>query len=241
MKFNMAKLERINGKLIKQESLVKLETNPLKVYSRQSFPKEGLEVLYKQGFENNHALINPNGFPWINIKLDPNGSTMRKDQHHTIMDAGYNLVVAILEHLFSKYGTESISMVRNKGTITWDNKSCWEIEMNNPFFGYINYTVKEGETLVSIADRLKLSEYMILENNSAVSSYEDVSAGQVIKIPNDYSPRIVLFIEKERMIPLVMKIYDDKGLYEQYEYRNITINSSFDAQEFSATFHEYDF
>ena len=239
MVFNMKKIERIKGEFVEQESFVKLNRDPLKVYSKQLRPKEGLEVLYSE--DSKTALINPNGFPWVNLNLDPMGSTMRKGQHHTILDAGYDLVVSILEFLFNKYGEEAIGMAHNKGLSTYNGAVCWIIEIKNPYYKYEKYTVKEGEQLNTIADKFRLSEYMIMENNKEIEHYDDLTAGQVISIPNDYSPRIVLYIEKERMIPLMMKIYDDKGLFEQYEYADITLNPELSPAEFTPDYEEYNF
>src|SRR6266704_85173 len=73
--YSMKKIERIKGQPILQESKVKLNISPLKVYLRQSVPKDGIEVLYVHGTNNNHALVNPNGFPWFSVNLDPFGST----------------------------------------------------------------------------------------------------------------------------------------------------------------------
>ena len=241
MVFNMKKLERINGEMVEQQSFIKLEKSPLKVYSKQLYPEEGLEVLYSEEKYGGYALINPNGFPWINLKLDPQGSTMRKGQHHTILDAGYGLFISILEHLFDKYEEKITSMVRNEGIIIWDGIPCWSLQINNPYFKYEDYTVLPDETLVTIAAKLKLSEYMILEHNKNILNYKDISPGQVIKIPNDYSSKIILLIDKIRMIPLVMKIYDDLGLYEQYEYTNVQLNPSLASNEFAEANKAYNF
>lgn len=240
--YNMQKTERIDGKLINQTSFVKLNRNPFKVYTRQEHPNNGLEVLYVEGENGNKALINPTGFPWVNVRLDPYGATMRKDQHHTILDSGYDHVISILEHLFDKYGKEKVSsMVQNKGVTTMDGRTCWIIEFNNPDFKYELYTVGQGENIHTIAKDKKLSGYMILEINKEIKDYEAVTAGQIIKIPSDYSPKLVLVIDKQRMIPLSMSIYDEKGLYEQYAYSNITINPTITPTEFTVAYEGYSF
>ena len=239
MIFTMKKLERIKGKVIEQVSFVKLARNPYKVYSRQIAPKEGIEVLYIDG--DNNALINPNGFPWMNLKLDPYGSIMRKDQHHTIKDSGYDLVIAILEYLFEKYDDKINGMVTNKGLINHKGDSCYVVEMNNPDFKFINYRVKAGEDVISIANRLMLSEHMIVERNDDIDDFYDVEEGQVIKIPNFYSPKIILYIDAQLLIPRLMKIYDDQGLYEQYEYNDLVINPHIAPEEFTPEYEEYGF
>ena len=237
----MGKKERIEGELLLQVSNVKLSLNPLKVYAIQQSPKQGVEVLYCEGENDDKAHVNPSGFPWFTLHLDPMGSIMRKNQHHTILNSGYDLVVSILEFLFDKYGEETKAMMKKLPPENWRGSPCIIIELNNPYFKYVKYTVKEGETLLTIADSLKLSEHMILEKNEDVDDYDDVSPGQVIEIPNDYSPRMAIYVDKYRYIPLMMKIYDDQGVYEIYEYYDVVVNPSFKAEEFSTEFSDYAF
>src|SRR5699024_8802083 len=128
----MDKKERIDEQFIHQSSFVKLNRDPYKVYTRQEHPEKGLEVLYVHGENENKALISPTGFPWVNLNLDPLGSIMRKEQHHTILDAGYDHVISILEHLFENYGKAQVSiMVENKGETSWRGNLCWTIEFDN--------------------------------------------------------------------------------------------------------------
>jgi len=239
--YTMAKKERIEGEIILQVSAVKLVRNPLKVYSNQKSPKKGLEVLYCEGENDNKAFVNPGGFPWFTLKLDPMGSIMRSNQHHTILNSGYDYVVSILEFLIEKYGAESETMMRHLPSESWQKIPCDVIEFNNPYFKYIEHIVKKDETLISIAKQFKLSEYMILQINKDIDDYEDVSPGQIINIPNDYSPRLIVYIDKIRSIPLMMKIYDDKGIYEIYEYYDVVVNPGFKKNEFTLDFNEYDF
>jgi len=236
----MNKQERIDGKMIKQVSYSKVELSPLKVYVRQIFPKEGVEVLYVDG-PNKKALINPNGFPWINIKLNPTEGIMRNDQHHTIFQSGFEHVVSILQFLCDKYASEIEEMIIYNGIVNYDGKTCHSISLDNPYFKYIDYTVLENEDIEDIAARYKLSEHMIVEYNKNIKDYDDVEAGQVIKIPNDYSPKMLLYIDAEEWVPVRMDVYDDQGLYEKYEYSEVNINPSFTPEEFTPDYSDYGF
>jgi outer membrane lipoprotein-sorting protein len=238
--YTMNKLERVGDEITEQKSSVKLNRTPIKVYSKQHAPKAGIEVLYVNGAHSGMALVNPNGFPWVTLKLDPMGSTMRKKQHHTIKDSGYDLVVSILEHLTQKYQSSLPSMISNKGTVMWDGHACWSIEFNNNFFKRTQYAVKAKETVLSIAQRNRLSEYMLMEEND-LDDYSDVPVGTVLNLPNDYASKMTLLIDKTRHIPLVMKVYDDKGLYEQYEYTNVVLDPAFHSEEFDSDFDDYNF
>ncbi|UXP31758.1 DUF1571 domain-containing protein [Reichenbachiella agarivorans] len=241
MKFTMKKTERVDGKLLIQVSKVKLSINPYKVYTNQQEPNKGLEVLYCAGLNDGKAFINPISFPWITLKLDPTGDIMRTNQHHTIQDSGYKLVMSILEHIVNKYGEESKTMISKINSTQWEGKDCYAIELKNPYFKYIEYTVKNGETLVSIENRLKLSGFMILEKNKLDQDYDQVVPGMTLWIPTDYSPHMIIYMDKLNYLPVMMKIFDDQGLFELYEYLDVQINPVFSKNEFSSDFPSYGF
>ena len=241
MKFTMKKMERIDNDMKVQINSAKLSLDPFKIYSIQKSPNEGLEMLYCAGEFNDKAWINPNGFPWFSLKLDPMGSIMRDDQHHTIINSGYDHVISILEHLFDKYGEETKTMVKKLKPIKLNGRECLGIEFNNSHYKFISHKVKKGETILTIADSLKVSEYMVLERNKSVDEYDDIEPGQIILIPNDYSPRMVIYMDKNKMVPLMMKIYDDIGVYEVYEYFDVSINHKFKSEEFSPEYSGYNF
>ena len=113
--------------------------------------------------------------------------------------------------------------------------------MQNPNFTHTTYIVKEDESLIDIAKRLSINEYMILDLNDDVDSYTDISEGQVLKIPNDYAKKMSLYLDKEYLLPVFVKVYDDKGLYEHFEYVNLKVNPVIKAEEFTRDYKEYDF
>lgn len=237
----MKSQERNHGKLIQQLASVKVNRRPFKVYTKQLAPKEGLEALYIEGQNNGKAIINPNGFPWVNLYLDPKGKIMCKDNHHLILNSGYDHVINILEHLIHKYGQQVKSKMRYKGQITFDGHKCDIIEFNNYQFDFVDYKVEKGETLLTIAEKKMICAHMIMENNKGVDSNTDISTGQIIKIPNDYCKKMVLYIDQQRKIPLNFRIFDHKGLYEEYSFTKVSIDPKFKAEEFSMDFEEYGF
>ena len=77
--------------------------------------------------------------------------------------------------------------------------------------------------------------------NKDVDSYTDVWQGQTIKIPSDYAAKTILYIDQKTFLPLVLKIYDDEGLFEHYEFLKLQLNPSFQKDEFSRNFKDYGF
>lgn len=238
LKFHLKCTERVNGKLINTESQVKLNCSPRKIY----IYLKGPELLWIEGENNGNALVNPDGFPFINLNLDPMGVLMRENQHHTIHEIGFEYFAEIIKHTIVSVKDKFDNYFKWNGIITWNGVDCYWITADYPDFKYIDYTVKKGESLVSIAKKLKVSDYMLLEVNSdKVRNYRDVKEGQKIKVPNAYGKKMELYIDKNQMLPRVIKVYDEKGLFEAYEYHNLQVNPKITHEEFSREYKGYGF
>lgn len=238
LKFHLKAAERFHGKLIFIESQIKMNTSPRKVY----IYLEGPELLWLEGKNNGNALVNPDGFPFMNLNLDPMGSLMRENQHHTIHEVGFNYFSSIIKNSIQLSADKFDDYFKCGGTLTWDEHECYLITAEYPYFKYEDYTVQKGETLVTIGRKLKVSDYMLLEINSDhVDNYHDVRVNQKIKVPNVYASKMILYIDKELLIPRVIKVYDDKGLFESYEYHDLQVNPKISEEEFTKEFKGYGF
>lgn len=234
--------ERFPNGMIYSEDLHKIQVSPLKFYDYNFKPNKGVEVLYDSQKDSKNATVNPNGFPWTNLSLDPKGEIMHKDQHHTLFDAGFQYPSTIIKYAYEKasqIGLEKIFSLQ-KDTI-WESHSCYVVKITAPEYKYIDYTVQNGETLISIAQKNKVNEYQILSHNPSISDYSDVSAGQVIKIPSAYAKTTFIYIDKTLFIPWVQIMYDEKGLFEKYELTNLKLNPVFSSSEFTTEYSEYNF
>jgi len=239
--YTLRKIERIKGEHVEEVNDVRLNIEPFQLYFKQIKPVKGLEILYPNQQQGKKALINPNSFPMINLNLDPKGYLMRRNQHHTLHKSGFAYLVSISEHLINKYPDQIEHMINLKEAYEWNGKKCWKIELLNPHFKFIQYTVHDNEGLSDIANKFRISEYMIIERNPGLSLYDKLNAGSVIKIPNDYAARIELLIDQIEHLPVVIKIYDDHGLFEQYEYKNLITNLQWDKDEFKQSCKRYNF
>jgi hypothetical protein len=232
------KTERIDGKLVLQVSVVKVSSNPYEVYVRQMSPKSGVEILCADGCKK--ALINMNGFPWINLTLDPYGMTMRKHQHHTVHDSGFDLLASILARNLQEFNPHEQTLKR-KQDVVWLGENAIQIEMINTGYKTKRYKVNGYENIAEIAKKFNVNEYAILELNPECANYEDVRSGQQLNIPSHYGVKMNLYISKKTMLPLIVRVYDHKGLFEEYDYTEFEVNPRFAANEFEANFAEYDF
>lgn len=239
--YDFFKQERIKGKIIEEVLSIKLSIEPFMIYTRMDAPKEGMEVLYNSNWEKKKAVINTNSFPWVNVKFSPMSKTMRKDQHHTILDSGYDKLVSFIDAQFGSFVEKSIPMTQLLGEEQIGGKKCWVLKIEDENFSFVDYQVQEGEDLVSIAKKLSVSDYMIMEANRKVKFYDDVESGQIIKVPTSYSERMMLYIDQELLVPIKMEMYDLDGLYELFEFKNLKLNVAFEEAEFSTAYEAYEF
>jgi len=242
MQFDVRKQERINNQYIHGMSTVKLQIEPFCVYLKQQEPTAGLEALFRAGENNDKVLVNPNGFPWMNLSLDPYGSLIRKNQHHLIHDIGFGKFNGVLKAMIRKYGSDIESMTHLRGETIINGKKCLKIEFHNPDFHLLPYTTGANETTLSIANKLTLSEYRILELNKDISSFGPIKPGVTITITSDYSPKLVLYVDQQLWVPVKFEVYDEANvLFESYEYQNIKVNVKFASDELKSEFKEYGF
>ncbi|MFN3405650.1 MAG: DUF1571 domain-containing protein [Cytophagaceae bacterium] len=240
LRFKMKKKERINGKVMYGEQDCKFNKSPKKIYTRMILPKDGIEVLYVEGENGNKALVNPNGFPYISLSLDPYGSSMRNNNHHTVHEVGFDYLNSIVDYIALKSTDNFEKIFKYVGDTVFNNRKCYVMLIDYQSYAYVPYTVKKGETITDIAYRNFVSDYMILEVNG-LTAYDGVKVGQVIKVPNAYARKTYLFIDKQTFLPLVQAMYDDKGFYAQYEFHNLQVNVPIRPEEFTRTYKDYNF
>jgi hypothetical protein len=240
LKFKLKKKERIEDEYFAGEQDVKFNKDPKKIYTKMIAPNKGAEVLFIQGQNNNKAVINPNAFPYFTLSLDPYGSSMRNNNHHTVHEVGFDYVTSIISSLVQRADKDFDKYFIYKSDTIFNNRPCYKVLIDYLPYSYYNYTVKQGETVTSIAYKLFVSDYMILQLNN-IDDYDDVDPGDVIKVPNAYAKKTNLYIDKENFLPLIQMMYDEKGLFSQYEFHNLQLNPTFTPEEFTRDYKEYNF
>jgi LysM repeat protein len=233
--------ERVKGKMNEKKADFKINYHPPKIYLKQDYPQEGMEVLYVDGKNKNKAWINPNTFPWVTLSLDPTGNTMRGKHHHSIFNSGFDYFVKVVKHLMTKYSNEIDKLAKNAGIEFLNGVKCHKIVFDNPYFRFVDYKIKPGEDIVSIAGKFHINEYMIIENNEGIDDYEDIKTGQVIKVPGDYARKVTIYLHPDTFLPYCIQAYDDEGLFQEYYFKNIRINPYFSSAVFSPDNPEYNF
>jgi len=237
LRYNLQCNERINGKMQHTESKVKLQVSPRKLYLSINGP----EILWIQGTNDGDALVNPDAFPYVDLNLDPYGSLMRKDQHHTIHEMGMAYISEILKDGIKRAGDKLDKYFVITGEEKYNGRSCYKLSIAFPDFAWHPYTIKKEENITTICRKLNLSEYMVLEKNPEATWYNDVKPGQVIQVPDAYGKLTLLLIDKEYLLPVSQKVFDDKGLFETYEYSNLQVNPAIAPEEFTKEYKGYHF
>ena len=237
LRYDLTRNERVNDKILLSESKIKLNVSPRKLY----ISMKTQEVLWIEGKNNGNALINPFTFPYINLNLDPMGALMRKNQHHTIHELGMEYIAEIIKNGMKHYGVMLYKHFVIMGEEKHFGRNCYKLSATFPDFKWLPYTVKKNETIISIANKFSVSEFMILEKKQGATDYKDVKEGEVILVPNVYAKLFFVMIDKEKMLPISVEIFDDKGLFESYEFYNLQVNSTILAEEFTEDYKDYHF
>jgi len=238
LEYELHSRELIDDKIFYTHSRVKLQKEPFCFYNYIIKPDIGVEILFTH--KNKYAFINPNGFPFINLKLDPSGKLIRRNQHHTLFDAGFdsfkNIVLSVLELLKASPDKYII----NLGVKQINNIECQVLKVVNPDFSFSRYIVQKGEDVESIAKKFNLSSYLILVENN-LSFYNDITLGDKILIPNSYGEQFEIWIDLQSSLPIVQKIFVNNKLFEYYEFEKIVVNPEFSIDEFDKSNAEYNF
>ncbi len=241
LRFNLSSIERFGGaRYVKANSTIKVNVSPYKVYYKDL--QTGVEALWLQGQNNNEALINPNGFPYVNLRLDPYGKLMHKDSHQTVDRLGFSYIKTILYHSVNQFPNAYRDYIRQLDDTVFDGNICYKIEMTFPDFRYFTIMVQgNNETVNSIADKFYLNNYLVLKANG-LSSYEDrLKAGTILSVPNMYAKTSIIIIRKDLNLPVYLRIYDDKGLFESYSFTNLQVNTDIPDAEFTESYPGYNF
>lgn len=237
--YSLKATERVGEHLLFAESHIKLSFNPKKIYFRSVL--KGFEVLWVSGQNKGNALVHSKTMPLVNLDLDPYGSIMRKDQHHTIFDLGTPYIGSVIANTILKAPKDFDKHFTYAGVITWNKTECYQIIIDYPEYKYIEYTVGKGETVTSIAHKLNTSDFKIRYKNDLSSYFGTIKEGKKLTIPIPYSNKAIIYIDKKTFLPVNLKVYDELGLFEAYEFYNMKINVSFAPDEFTKNFKGYGF
>lgn len=230
--------ERIGGKMVKDYTMVKVNRQPYKMYLIQ-YKDGGSEVLYNATTNKDKVVVNPGIFPYLTLKLSPFCSFLRKSSHHTIFRADLQYSYQMIAHILNCKSQNTHFTYQGEEDI--EHKKFYVLNLEIEDYKKLQYLVKPKEDLVRIANRLFLSDYKILELNPSLSYYDDVDAGDLITITNYYAKKFTLYIDQITHLPYIIKVYDEKGLFESYLFSDFKVDAPLSDIDFSEKNPQYGF
>jgi hypothetical protein len=239
LRFTVLAVEKVGDTYLKAISENKINIKPRKLYFINREKK--LEILYDYEQNQEKAVVKPHVFPYVTMSLSPTGSLMRKNQHYTINELGFEFIGRSIAIALSKQMDNFSKCITYYGKHDKNGYKCHLFVYETKSFPYTDYVVKEKETVTSIALRLNLNDYMIRYKNNLINEFDYLRAGTKLKIPVYYCKKVVLFIDDRKLLPVSLSVFDDSGLLESYDFSNIIVNQPFDAKEFSKEYKDYHF
>lgn len=241
LRFTLYRSERVDGEQVIGSFNGKLCMDPFMIYIKNMVPNEGSELLYKEGENNNKAWVNPDIFPYITMSFYPESNLLKAGGHHTLKDAGFDLLDEIFRSYEKTYKDELFNYISNKGLVKWNNSNYYKVILNYPDYKIETYRTKENESLLKIAKNKLLNSYKLTELNPSYKENKTIPEGKDIAIPNAYAKRFIMYIDSKTFLPLYQEIYDEIGLYEKYVYKNVVFEEKIPKEEFSIDYKEYGF
>ncbi|NNE55338.1 MAG: DUF1571 domain-containing protein [Flavobacteriales bacterium] len=213
--------ERMRGKgIVVGEMEMKVIEGPNKLVWVDAFKPEKAQLIWGK---NADGKVNvKKGF--LKLTLAPFNNQLMKNSHHPIYRAGFQRTRDIIMQTYRERKADVNEMVKIKGSVTFDGKDCWNVVLTDSKYQIVDYVVKEGDNLVSIAEAKAIPEMRILELNPKVKGYFGLTAGETIKIPTSYGKVTTIYVDKATWLPLYQKIEDDLGLFVEYKHINLDLN-----------------
>lgn len=239
IRYKMKSMERIESGYNRASTQIKLQINPRKSYLLNTENK--IEILYNSTESVTKCLVKPHTFPYVSLNLDPRGNLVRKNQHFTVLELGFDFTVRTIAVALSKEKEQIIKHLTLVGKVEKNNMRCIMLIYENLNFAYLDYVVQPKETVSSIAAKFVVNDYMVRTKNKLYNDYGYLKVGSIIKIPSFYCKKGVFYIDEKTMLPISVSIFDEVGLFESYDYFEVELNKHIPDNEFKKDFKGYKF
>jgi len=216
------------NKFENSEVKFKYQQSPLKIYAEAIKP-ESAKLLY---IPSENAKINVKKGP-LKLNLDVYSNMLMKQQHHPLYKAGFGTVKGILEHNLKSRGLTAAQygeFAKIIGTVTYDGKPCWHIEILDKDYKMTTYTVKTEKDVWELGKKLAIPEFKVKQLNNIGN---DLKAGQVLKVPSSYAKKTTVYVCKSTYLPIYQKMEDEEGVYEVFEFKSLKTGVKFTDTDFS--------
>lgn len=230
-------MERLEDGYVTAESEIKVQVKPRKLYFIN--PKKKLEILYNAEVSHK-ATVKPHVFPYLTVNLEPTGNMMRKNQHYTINELGFEFIAKSIALTISQ-DKEALSNFKYHGKVSKNGYHCHLIDYENKNYQYKKYVVGPKETASTISAKLCVNDYLLRYKNNLLNDFGYLKKGSVLTVPSQFCKKAVIYIDEKLMLPVSITLSDDAGVFESYEFSAIQINMPFRNNEFALNNKEYGF
>ncbi|MEO0895704.1 MAG: hypothetical protein AAFY71_04870 [Bacteroidota bacterium] len=228
--FEFKSLERMdNGnskKMAERHMEVDMSSSPLKIEIKLFKPNKGTKVVYDPNYKRSYAKVYVNlGIASLPTDHYLHGSTLMNDAHHPVTATGFKAVRDIFKGAQAKARSEGRynTVFADKGTVTFEGKSCHKVEAYDANYTFEDYKVSAGESVLSIAKKKNLSAYKIMTINPNIRKVTDKLDGKTIKLPSSYAKYAVIYIDNSNNLPYMAEVHDEKGLFEKYYFYKVKV------------------
>ncbi|MCX7729054.1 MAG: DUF1571 domain-containing protein [Bacteroidia bacterium] len=239
LKIKLVALERFQNKYLKSTSHFKISYYPQKKLYFIN-PEKKLEILYIEEKNDNKALVKHPSLP-VSIFLDPNGALMKKNQHYTIHELGFQYIANTIQVALSKEKEKYLNHLHYLGINEKNNQQCYTLMYESSNFDFYPYVIQSKETVVSISRKFNINEYIIRDNNNLYYEFGFLKKGSTILLPQMYCKKAFIYIDTKTFLPVSINLYDQKGLLESYDYFEVQKNIPIKEEEFSKHYKDYNF
>lgn len=237
LRMHIFALERIEKNFLTANSEIKLQTKPRKLYFINRARK--LEIL-QTSQTSNKALVKANVFPYVSVTLDTYGNLMRKNQHYTLNELGFEFIGKSVAYTLRK-DADGYKNFTYKGKHLKNGYNCFLLEYENKNYAYVDYTVSEKETATSIAYKICVNDYLLKYKNDLLNDFGYLKKGRIIKVPNLYCKKAIIYLDEKSLLPVSLSLFDDVGIFEAYDFTKIQLNSHISEEEFTRGYKDYSF
>ena len=238
--FTLIMLEQIDGMMESSTMEGKVEYSSECIYAKMTDGQnEGAEILYNPSLFDGKALVKKG----LKLRLDPKSWMMRRGMHNALTDAGFRTPAVLLYNSMIEAKNRGVfdEAFTYSGKVTFDGKTCYKIEINDPDFSIYNYTVKKSQSLYDLAKAMYLSEYLLAEINGWKVGKE-LYSGDVVKVTSAYGKSSIFYIDKDSYLPVYQRITDqDENLFEEYKFIDVIVNPAYSDDEFTENYPSYNF
>jgi hypothetical protein len=215
--FKIENTERFDGELRTGLQEVRYQQQPFQVWMTFIYPDPGATIMYDATVNTEKMIYDPVGFPYMKLELDPLGAVARNNNQHTIYEIGFGHIGRLIEVLY-----------QNSEHVTWSSgageENVKQISILSKRRGLGHYIVGHGETTRSVAQKLKISEYKLVELNEAVKAYGSLKEGLAIVVPDYYALETILDIDMTSYLPVKVALSDELGLLAAYSLSDVILD-----------------